>query len=205
MDVTFVSEFADDQLVFRALEGGAGSFGWREGQSFPLDESYCKRVLDGRIPRGVPDAKREEATRDLRVTSEAGMGSYTAPWRWCSQTGDYTGRCAASATSPTRGSGSSTLGSWSGRRGGWWRTWSAAGDCRTGADRSLFTRVRGRGSSTHFARRGFCELRCLRLLRGFGPSRRLSGNPDSRRKIAYDAGHIRPRGMSISRYRRRDR
>ena len=78
MDVAFVSEFAADALVFRALEGDAESFGWREGDSFPLDESYCKRVLDGRIPDVVPDARREEATRDLRVTSEADMGSYCA-------------------------------------------------------------------------------------------------------------------------------
>ena len=78
MDVAFVSKFDGDQLVFRKLEGDAESFGWQEGQSFPLDESYCKRVLDGRIPRAVPDAKREEATRDLRVTSEADMGSYCA-------------------------------------------------------------------------------------------------------------------------------
>jgi GAF domain-containing protein len=78
MDVAFVSEFAGDELVFRRLEGDAESFGWQEGDSFPLDESYCKRVLEGRIPRVVPDAGREEATRDLRVTSEAGMGSYCA-------------------------------------------------------------------------------------------------------------------------------
>jgi GAF domain-containing protein len=78
MDVAFVSKFDGDQLVFRKLEGDAGSFGWREGDSFPLDESYCKRVLEGRIPRVVPDAKREGATRDLRVTSEADMGSYCA-------------------------------------------------------------------------------------------------------------------------------
>ena len=78
MDVAFVSKFDADQLVFRAIEGDAESFGWREGQSFPIDESYCKRVLDGRIPRVVPDARREEATRDLRVTSEADMGSYCA-------------------------------------------------------------------------------------------------------------------------------
>src|ERR671917_2034589 len=78
MDVAFVSKFAGDQLVFRKLEGDAESFGWREGESFPIDESYCKRVLDGRVPRVVPDAKREGATRDLRVTSEAGMGSYCA-------------------------------------------------------------------------------------------------------------------------------
>ena len=78
MDVAFVSKFDGDQLVFRKLEGDAESFGWQEGESFPLDESYCKRVLEGRIPRVVPDAGREEATRDLRVTSEAGMGSYCA-------------------------------------------------------------------------------------------------------------------------------
>ena len=78
MDVAFVSKFDADRLVFRAIEGDGESFGWREGESFPLDESYCKRVLDGRIPQVVPDAKREEATRDLRVTSEADMGSYCA-------------------------------------------------------------------------------------------------------------------------------
>src|ERR671914_1305944 len=78
MDVAFVSQFSEDQLVFRALEGDAESFGWQEGESFPIDESYCKRVLDGRIPQVVPDAKREEATKDLRVTSEADMGCYCA-------------------------------------------------------------------------------------------------------------------------------
>jgi GAF domain-containing protein len=78
MDVAFVSKFAGDQLVFRKLEGDAESFGWHEGDSFPLDESYCKWVLDGRIPDVVPDAKAEEATKDLRVTSEADMGSYCA-------------------------------------------------------------------------------------------------------------------------------
>jgi hypothetical protein len=78
MDVAFVSEFAGDRLVFRALEGDAESFGWREGEGFPLDDSYCKRVLDGRIPNMVPDAMNEDATRDLRVTSEADIGSYVA-------------------------------------------------------------------------------------------------------------------------------
>src|SRR4028118_2047202 len=78
MDVAFVSKFDADQLVFKKLEGDAGSFGWREGESFPIDESYCKRVLDGRIPQVVTDARREDATKDLRVTSEAGMGCYCA-------------------------------------------------------------------------------------------------------------------------------
>jgi GAF domain-containing protein len=78
MDVAFISQFAGDQLVFRAVEGDAESFGWQEGTSFPIDESYCKRVIDGRIPQVVPDAKREDATKDLRVTSETDIGSYAA-------------------------------------------------------------------------------------------------------------------------------
>jgi len=78
MDVAFISEFAEDRLVFRVLEGDAESFGWREGKSFPLDATYCKRVLDGRIPNIVPDAKDEGWTKDLWVTSEADIGSYVA-------------------------------------------------------------------------------------------------------------------------------
>ena len=78
MDVAFVSEFAADQLVFRALEGDARSFGWREGESIPLDESYCKRVLDGRLPNVVPDARRQDSTKELWVTREANIGSYVA-------------------------------------------------------------------------------------------------------------------------------
>jgi hypothetical protein len=78
MDVAFVSEFAGDQLLFRVLEGDAESFGWREGEGFPLDESYCKRVLDGRLPNMVPDARSEDSTKDLWVTSEANIGSYVA-------------------------------------------------------------------------------------------------------------------------------
>jgi GAF domain-containing protein len=78
MDVAFISQFSGDELVFRAVEGDAQSFGWGEGESFPIDESYCKRVLEGRIPQVVPDAKREDATKDLRVTSEADIGSYCA-------------------------------------------------------------------------------------------------------------------------------
>ncbi len=78
VDVTLVTEFAGDQLVFRALEGDAESFGWGRVESIPLEESYCKRVLDGRLPNVIPDARSEDRTRDLWVTSEANIGSYIA-------------------------------------------------------------------------------------------------------------------------------
>jgi GAF domain-containing protein len=78
IDVALVTEFAGDQLVFRALEGDAESFGWGRGGGIPLDASYCKRVLDGRLPNVIPDARSEGRTRDLWVTSEANIGSYVA-------------------------------------------------------------------------------------------------------------------------------
>lgn len=78
MEVVFVSEFAGDRLIFRALEGDGESFGWRKGEEFPLDETYCKRVIDGRISNVVLDARTVDETRDLCITSEADIGSYAA-------------------------------------------------------------------------------------------------------------------------------
>src|SRR4051812_40858771 len=54
MDVVFVSEFIDGQRVFRFVEGDNPPMGPGDGN--PLEESYCKQVVDGRMPELVPDA-----------------------------------------------------------------------------------------------------------------------------------------------------
>jgi len=76
MDVAFVAEFVGDREVFSALEGDAGCFGLEEGGSLPLEGSFCKRVIEGKIPNAIPDARADERTRDLDITREAGVGSY---------------------------------------------------------------------------------------------------------------------------------
>jgi hypothetical protein len=76
MDVAFVSEFAEDRMEFRALEGDAESFGWREGGGVPLEGTFCKRVVDGTLPNVVPDAKSDGRVSGLEVTHEAGICSY---------------------------------------------------------------------------------------------------------------------------------
>ena len=76
MDVSFVSRFTGDEMVFRALDGAAESFGWREGEGVPLDGTYCKRVVGGTLPSVVPDAKGDERVANLGITREAGIGSY---------------------------------------------------------------------------------------------------------------------------------
>ena len=76
MDVAFVSEFTQDQMLFRALEGDRESFGWREGEGVLLEGTFCKRMVDGRLPNVVPDAKNDERVNRLEVTHEADIGSY---------------------------------------------------------------------------------------------------------------------------------
>ena len=76
MDIAIVTQFVDDRLVFRMVSGDASSFGFHEGVSIPLEDSYCKRVMEGSLPNTVPDAGNDERVRDLGVTQGADIGAY---------------------------------------------------------------------------------------------------------------------------------
>jgi response regulator RpfG family c-di-GMP phosphodiesterase len=76
MEVAFVSEYAEGKTVFRSLDGDAESFGFREGVGTPLESSFCRRVIEGRIPSVVADAAEDEEVRDLGVKRAADIGSY---------------------------------------------------------------------------------------------------------------------------------
>ena len=76
MDVAFVSRFDRRRMVFRRLVGDGESFGWREGGSIPLDDTFCRLLTEGRIPPIVPDAGADGRVRGLDVTGEARIGSY---------------------------------------------------------------------------------------------------------------------------------
>lgn len=56
MDVVFVSEFTDGRRVFRHVDQDAATPVLAEGASDPLEDSWCQRVVDGRIPQFIPDA-----------------------------------------------------------------------------------------------------------------------------------------------------
>jgi GAF domain-containing protein len=61
--------------VFRAVGGDAESFGWSEGASVPLEGTYWKDLVEGRLPGVVPDVRSDERVRDLDITREAGIGA----------------------------------------------------------------------------------------------------------------------------------
>ena len=76
MDVAFVSEFTEERMVFRRLVGDAGSFGWRESGSIPLDNTFCRLLMAGYLPNLIPDARNDVRVKDLEVTGAADIGSY---------------------------------------------------------------------------------------------------------------------------------
>ncbi len=76
MDVAFVGEFSDSEEVFRAIEGDAASFGLQKDAGVPLEKTYCRRVVESRLPNVIHDAKGHEELRHLEVTRDADIGSY---------------------------------------------------------------------------------------------------------------------------------
>ncbi len=66
MDVVFVSEFVDGRRVFRFVDSGPNApVRLDVGASNPLEESYCQRVVDGRLPELIPDASARADADDL--------------------------------------------------------------------------------------------------------------------------------------------
>lgn len=76
MDVAWVGEFAGDDLVFLETSGDAGSFAIEHDTPRPLDETYCRRVVEGSLESVVPDATADPEVRNLAVTEESAIGAY---------------------------------------------------------------------------------------------------------------------------------
>lgn len=76
MEVAFVSEFAEQRMIFRKLVGEAESFGWQEGEGIPLDDTFCRLLVEERLPSVIPDANANELVKPLDVTGKARIGSY---------------------------------------------------------------------------------------------------------------------------------
>jgi GAF domain-containing protein len=76
MDVAVLGEVCDGREVVRNLAGDGGSFGLNPGASMPIEETYCHRLLTGRLSNAVPDARANEQLRDLEITRGGRVGAY---------------------------------------------------------------------------------------------------------------------------------
>ncbi|WCM94099.1 GAF domain-containing protein [Acidovorax sp. NCPPB 2350] len=56
MDVAFVSQIADDRRTIKAVDSGPDFAPLAVGMSDPVEESWCQRVVEGRLPERMEDA-----------------------------------------------------------------------------------------------------------------------------------------------------
>lgn len=65
MDVVFVSEFVDGRRVFRRIDAEGDKRIFEEGQSHPLESTFCQRVVDGRMPHMIKNFRDYATASDL--------------------------------------------------------------------------------------------------------------------------------------------
>lgn len=77
MDIAFVCRFAEDRLIYQVVSAAAdGPSAVAPGNSDPLVDSYCKRIVEGRLPRFIPDSNALDETRSLPITQRLDIGAY---------------------------------------------------------------------------------------------------------------------------------
>lgn len=76
MDVAFVSEFSQGRRVFRHVDPGGPGNPLQVGGGDPLEESYCQRVVDGRLPELMTDARDNAVAAALPVTHALPVGAH---------------------------------------------------------------------------------------------------------------------------------
>ena len=76
MELAFVAEFTAGRRVFRYVDAGTSDLQILVGDSDPLEDSYCVRVADGRLPQLMTDAGRNAEALTLPATRALPVGAH---------------------------------------------------------------------------------------------------------------------------------
>jgi EAL domain-containing protein (putative c-di-GMP-specific phosphodiesterase class I) len=76
MDVAYVSEFVGDRSVFREVDAPGHEALIKAGDSFSLDDIYCRHILEGRMPQLIPDTSVEPIAAALPITKAVPVGKH---------------------------------------------------------------------------------------------------------------------------------
>lgn len=74
--VSFLAEVVGDEKVIRYADGPAAAVGVPVGRRFPLEDSYCYRLLQGTLPEAIYDVRHDERARAIPLTSVLGIEAY---------------------------------------------------------------------------------------------------------------------------------
>jgi GAF domain-containing protein len=75
MDIAFAAQVTDCETIIRYCDADEGApFG--SGAAFPVDDGYCKRILEGRLPPLMDDASKVPEAAELACTREIGIRAH---------------------------------------------------------------------------------------------------------------------------------
>lgn len=102
MDVVFVSRFTDAERVFEVVSAEGEDKGLiHSGASDPLLDTYCQRVVEGRLPTIIPDTAANLEAASLPITPTLKIGAYlSAPVLLANGKAFGTVCCISHATRP---------------------------------------------------------------------------------------------------------
>lgn len=75
MQVAYLSAFTDTEQVVLAVDGDGGPVGVRAGGSFPIEDTYCVRMIRGEVGNLIVDTTAEPVVANLSATG-AGLACY---------------------------------------------------------------------------------------------------------------------------------
>ena len=96
MDVAYATEMTGEEQRFRNLRGDAQSFGIEPDSTMPTEETYCGRILAGRLPNLIPDVRGDDRAASMPITEAAAVGAFVSVPLRLSDGKLYGTLCAAS-------------------------------------------------------------------------------------------------------------
>ena len=78
MEVAYATEFRDGLGLINHIHGDGRSFGVADGLSVPLEQTFCQRILDGRLPNLIPDVRADDRAASLPVAQATGVGAFAS-------------------------------------------------------------------------------------------------------------------------------
>ncbi|BFM08475.1 sensor domain-containing phosphodiesterase [Halioxenophilus aromaticivorans] len=76
MEIAFVSEIFEGRRVFRYVDYEGDFRPFQVEDSDPVDETYCLRIIDGRLPELILDTSQNSITAGLTATAAYSIGNY---------------------------------------------------------------------------------------------------------------------------------
>lgn len=75
MDVAFVSHFQGNKRVFQSVDA-VDNAPIKTGMEMPIDEGYCLKVVEGRLPQLIPNAAADPDASQIPATAAIPIGSH---------------------------------------------------------------------------------------------------------------------------------